>query len=1104
MARTLVDALMLRRTIALLVCVSGCAPESSNGFARLALDAESCSVDNPCPAGLVCVEAAQGPDANRCEEPRALYSFLEVDTTEDGLVRAVDQVLGNWATERALTPLTTRTYPMVLASGERVSCYDSEGGPPRDCWVPEWASYLRPTSIADKYDRFALFGLRNLRFLVSGWRNATDAEITAAASVRGVSLSPLTWRINFRNTVLAALDSFTKVHFPFALTSDPAPSTSAGWLNPNGAFDPGMALWDPASNYNCKTAKTGVLVPGFSDLYYYDLRSSIWDRHASAFRVMTLINAYFQLRGVLTLEQRERWLRVLRENGDELAMSSSFEPGQNHGISEAAALLQLSIEFEGHSPSLIPDSTSLSTSWRALATSRLNDVISDTILSDGAQNEQSLFYHHYELSFLMEIEAFLARHPEVDLGQVSSNVYDRAVCENGTVFDHQVRPTQGLALSELLSSSVRVAVHTTMPSAAIPMLGSSPDANLLEFFDTAYDRYSATHSTVAARQLDFVRSFGARGAPPPISERMQVFDASGYVTLRSAFVPRPAAQTHVFFNTAVAAHAHSHLDTLSVHVYAANRATAQLDDGLALLVDSGWFSYASPERHYFESTQAHNTVSVDGLNQCSWDPTDKRADPADASSVLTSCSALPQVPQGSPGWPAGGSQRGATLRDASGTSRVLYQSATASAYPGVSHARGVALLGSNMLLVLDRVTGSAPHTLRQNWHLSPAIKEVEQLLGTLGNHYQFRDAAGVPLFSGHFVGPGATRALAGACGPCSGNLCGGNACTDPRQGWYSTIENQKVQAWVVERSVSASDVTWASLFLLGEVALQSAELSLESSAGGRDIRADFTLSDGLSAGVQVTDFGVPGEQVAVAYPFGAVLASYSFEAEPAADRDLAEALGVSVTIPGETSGNVSAVDGVVGRAYRYDAGSTLLGSSNSFSFMHQPRAAFSISFWMRMNSVYSGSSGGIQAIFSTATWSSAGTGIQLYFDDEAPRNNALKLVIRGNGGTPLSVGSNGMVPDDGLFHYYTVTFDSKLSQGQARFYRDGVVVTTGGVAGTLSSAAPDTTAVIGKKPGGSLVYPLHATLDELVVFKRALSASDVTQLYNGGRGVRAH
>jgi hypothetical protein len=104
----------------------------------------------------------------------------------------------------------------------------------------------------------------------------------------------------------------------------------------------------------------------------------------------------------------------------------------------------------------------------------LNDVITDTMLPDGAQIEQSQFYHSYQLSFLMEIENWIQREPEAAIDEVDGERYDFATCANGSTFDSQIEPNPQLDLLHTIDAAVRVTTHTTMPSGEIPMLGRAP------------------------------------------------------------------------------------------------------------------------------------------------------------------------------------------------------------------------------------------------------------------------------------------------------------------------------------------------------------------------------------------------------------------------------------------------------------------------------------------------------------------------------------------------------------------------------------------------------------------------------------------------------
>jgi uncharacterized heparinase superfamily protein len=157
---------------------------------------------------------------------------------------------------------------------------------------------------------------------------------------------------------------------------------------------------------------------------------------------------------------------------------------------------------------------------------------------------------------------------------------------------------------------------------------------------------------------------------------------SGLVVLRSGgdqlvFDGGPLSPPHL--------PAHAHADALSFVLWA---------DGRRVVVDPGAFLYTGPERDTFRGTAAHNTISVDGEDQCVfWG--DFRA------------SRLPRV------------QLAAPRRVAGATLVYGRHDGYARLSPAASHERIVVWLPGEGVVVVDRVAGAAGRPARATLTLAP-------------------------------------------------------------------------------------------------------------------------------------------------------------------------------------------------------------------------------------------------------------------------------------------------------------------------------------------------------------------------------------------------
>jgi len=134
---------------------------------------------------------------------------------------------------------------------------------------------------------------------------------------------------------------------------------------------------------------------------------------------------------------------------------------------------------------------------------------------------------------------------------------------------------------------------------------------------------------------------------------------------------------------------HGHADALSIIVTA---------NGANLLVDPGTYSYnrGAAWRRYFRSTRAHNTVTVDGLDQAVQESAFMWSCPYDTRLVASSGSQVDVV--------------GRILMRHDGYRRI-----------NVIHWRAVLLKRNGLVLVWDRLEGQGEHEFELNWHLGSKL-----------------------------------------------------------------------------------------------------------------------------------------------------------------------------------------------------------------------------------------------------------------------------------------------------------------------------------------------------------------------------------------------
>jgi hypothetical protein len=325
-------------------------------------------------------------------------------------------------------------------------------------------------------------------------------------------------------------------------------------------------------------------------------------------------------------------------------LRSHLTRDRNHRTLELYALFIAALAL----PQLDPDGDLLQVAVRDLAANLMQDVH-----EDGVQRERSTHYHHVVLrSFLGMREN--ARRFHVDLPA---------------------------AFDERLSRACEFAMHVHRPDGTIPALSDSDTGSHLDLLQLA-------GRLLGRSDFEYVATRGGSGTAPAVTHAS--FARAGYYTQRSGWGARRRRfeeERFLIFNCgALGDGRHGHYDALSVDVSA---------EGRPLVVDPGRYTYCDDPPHWrrwFKSTAAHNTITVDGLDQTPY----RRGRPKGP----VACAVL--------------------LQRLSGEGLdVLWGEVRSPAYE-VVHRRRVLFVRDEYWVIDDHVQGLEPHRYELRFHLAPA------------------------------------------------------------------------------------------------------------------------------------------------------------------------------------------------------------------------------------------------------------------------------------------------------------------------------------------------------------------------------------------------
>lgn len=287
-----------------------------------------------------------------------------------------------------------------------------------------------------------------------------------------------------------------------------------------------------------------------------------------------------------------RLLKHLIAHGNHIQayLSLYFSPN-THLTGEALALFYLG--------TALPELRCAS-GWRKLGLRILLDQLSCQVRDDGVYFEQSTYYHRYTADFYTHL-LILAR-------------------ASGTTLPIEF----GEKLAQLLTHLMWI----TRPDGSSPLVGDDDGGRLVILAERRLDDFRDTLATGAALfgRGDWKYAAGDRGvetlwllgpddlagydrvtARAPV-ETTHAFTNSGYYVMRDGWSPTSsyaliACKPHGTMNCA-----HAHADALAIEFAAL---------GKTWLIDPGTCTYTADAkmRDRFRSTEAHNTVTVDGQSQ---------------------------------------------------------------------------------------------------------------------------------------------------------------------------------------------------------------------------------------------------------------------------------------------------------------------------------------------------------------------------------------------------------------------------------------------------------------------------------------------------------
>ncbi|MEK3716822.1 alginate lyase family protein [Paenibacillus sp. FSL R7-0333] len=509
------------------------------------------------------------------------------------------------------------------------------------------------------------------------------------------------------------------------------------------------------------------VIPSYEEAVFFQ-KLGPWRLLETGLRVQSWISAYKYMEDSPLLDGhfRSELLEGLAEHAEFLTRYlGSTEI--NHAIMHMQGLYMIAVFHHGHPRAPY---------WRQLAGERLELCLLHQVGPEGIQIELTTHYHDaaIEMFGTPYLLGALSGHP-------FSAWYGGQLRKMAAFTEALVRPdhqSTGIGDSDWISSGRKrlTLLGAILKDDALVGRGTGNAECLWLLGAEAYER---------CVQLQ------AESAP---SVSSVAFVQTGYYVMRDP-------QQYLFFDAAEMGGAHGHADALNLE---------WMWNGQLLFTDTGRYTYEEGEwRRYFKSTRAHNTITIDGLDQTPYISTQQWGEPVAKASTFR--------------WES--------------NSRYHFIDAAHDGYirlPGpVMHRRWV-LLGVEvpLLLIADWLEADGEHELEQRFHLHPeAVLELSSEAGAAGEAVtragEPEVAAGAAQPTATVVYPGSTVKLNMSW--MTSGLKDEQFTVSKEQGWVSEVYGSKSEIPVVEgRAAWAGKAGILTLCLPGDTADGSSPLHVST------------------------------------------------------------------------------------------------------------------------------------------------------------------------------------------------------------------------------------------------------------------------------------